>query len=252
MTPLAVRLFREGYEDEQRRLAASQFFECTSLVPLALEMQHADAAAGYYEYSRSAQLPAPSTALEFVWVDARLLILAVQDGDRIEWEAFGPFNGELHFLFACGFVLGTPQHLTPRWNSDFLTYWSHGRGDKDEWGSQHATGFSGVIVRMLCMINDTGLLEMAPRDTDKRVVRLAAGAGVVSPAPRWHECRIRPGVHGRPGGDKASHREHQLHYVRKHRKPSLGPDRWVDGYWRGNADLGIHHKYYNVVKRLAG
>ncbi len=57
MTPLAAKLFRTGDEDTQRRLAAAQFFECTALTPLALEMRKADEAES--GFSISAQLPAP-------------------------------------------------------------------------------------------------------------------------------------------------------------------------------------------------
>jgi hypothetical protein len=107
--------------------------------------------------------------------------------------------------------------------------------------------FVGLVLveKFLCIINQSGLTDLRARDNDKRVMRLAAEHGIEAPQLKWHQCHIRPGVHGAGAtGTKPEHREHQLHYVRKHLKTSLGPDRWIDGYWRGNADLGIHLKSY--------
>ena len=102
-----------------------------------------------------------------------------------------------------------------------------------------------LVEKFLCMINQPGLVDQRARDTDKRVIRLAAQRGVEAPESKWHQCHIRPGVHGSsPKGSNPEHRERQLHYVRKHLKPSLGPDRWIEGHWRGNVDLGIHLKSY--------
>jgi hypothetical protein len=102
-----------------------------------------------------------------------------------------------------------------------------------------------LVEKFLCIINQPGLIDQRARDTDKRVMRLATERGIEAPPSKWHQCHIRPGVHGTSvTGTTPEHREHQLHYVRKHLKPSLGPDRWIDGYWRGNADPGIHLKSY--------
>ncbi len=102
------------------------------------------------------------------------------------------------------------------------------------------------VEKFLCIINQPGLVERRARDTDKRILREARVRDYEPVPPKWHECHIRPGVHGSESESGGDHREHQLHYVRKHRKPSLGRDRWIDGYWRGNADLGIHFKNYVV------
>ena len=235
MTPLAARLFRTSDEDTQRRLAAAQFFECTALTPLALEMRKADDAES--GFSSSAQLPAPKTLIEIMLRGKRLAFFCQQhpeqrhvavhaisdEGDRgihIGWRAtFTPGSGEVSI---------DEEYTTSR-------------------EREHAAYIGLVFIeKFLCIINQPGLVERRSRDTDKRILREVKARDYEPASPKWHECHIRPGVHGSEGEGGGNHREHQLHYVRKHRKPSLGPDRWIDGYWRGNADLGIHFKHYVV------
>lgn len=103
---------------------------------------------------------------------------------------------------------------------------------------------NGLLEKMLCMINQPGLIDRHAEPTDKRVLREAAKHEQTKGAPAmWARCNIRPGQHGEAldVGDGA---ERKLHYVRKYFKPSIG--KWVDGYWRGNADLGVHLKWYKA------
>jgi len=68
-----------------------------------------------------------------------------------------------------------------------------------------------IVEKMLCIINQQGLVEQRARDTDKRVLRLAGSASTGTPQPKWHECLIRPGTHGSVGEKGPDQRHHQLH-----------------------------------------
>lgn len=232
MTPLAAKLFRTADEDTQRRLASAQFFECTALTPLALEMRKADDAES--GFSSNAQLPAPKTLIEILLKGERVAFFCQQHEEgHVSVHALAEQNdGHIHVSWRATFTPGSGQ----------ISIDDVGTVSPD----REAAATIGLIFveKFLCIINQPGLVERRARDTDKRVMREAKARSVEQPAPKWHECYIRPGVHGSENDGGESHREHKLHYVRKHRKPSLGPDRWIDGYWRGNADLGIYHKYY--------
>lgn len=246
MTPMAAKLFRFGDLEQQRRLAGCQFFDCTALMAMAREMVTADLAAGCVEYSEMAQLPAPATGIEFQMGRGRVLMLAHQDANVITWEGYSDLMGAIKLTFECGFFLGSGENLPAQWDEESLDYWRRDSGmDRMAFASMQATGFNGLLEKLLCIINQPGLVDRRARDTNKRVMRIVASDGVDRPAPKWHECRIQPGVHGEARSAEPSGREHQLHYVRKHMKPSLG--RWIEGYWRGNADLGLYLKHYTVA-----
>jgi hypothetical protein len=234
MTPLAARLFRQGDEGTQRMLAGAQFLECSALTSMALDMRWADGLET--GFSSNARLPAPQTFIEAMMRGKRVGFYCQESAanGRVSVASIAEQgNGTIASAWQAAFVPGADEVTFP--------------------GNVVPTGekFDSIIVglflveKFLCIINQTGLVEQRPRDTDKRIVRAAATQRIESPKPRWHECHIRPGVHGNgEAGVGSQHREHQLHYVRKHLKPSLGPDRWIDGYWRGNADLGLHLKHY--------
>lgn len=235
MTPLAARLFRSGDEDTQRRLAAAQFFECTALTPLALEMRKADEAES--GFSSSAQLPAPKTLIEIMLNGKRMAFFCQEhpEQEHVAVHAIsGDVNGGVHIAWRATFTPGS---------NDFSVDEAYSTSKENADAAVIGLIF---IEKFLCIINQQGLVERKARNTDKRILREAKSRDFELASPRWHECHIRPGVHGSENDTSGSHREHQLHYVRKHRKPSLGPDRWIDGYWRGNADLGIHFKNYVV------
>ena len=234
VTPLAARIFRLGDEATQRALAGSQFLECTALTSMALEMRRADTLAT--GFSANARLPAPHTFIE-----------ALMKGRRV---GFGCHERETDGRVSVNCIT---QHQDGRiasaWRAAFVPGSDQITFDGDTIPPEAKVDSIVVglflVEKFLCIVNQAGLVELRPRDTDKRVVRLAAARRMETPQPKWHECHIKPGVHGvGAAAARAEHREHQLHYVRKHLKPSLGPDRWIDGYWRGNADLGIHLKTY--------
>lgn len=233
MTPLAARMFRRGDEGTQRALAGAQFFECSALTSMALEMRFSDDLES--GFSGNARLPAPTTLIEAFISGRRLAFLCrerVEDG-RVSVNAIAEHtDGRPYLAWQAGFTPGTDQ----------ITFGGDTLPSEEKQGSI----FVGLalVEKFLCIINQPGLVGLRANDTDKRVLRDAAARNLEPPAPKWHQCHIRPGVHGTSGTSDGDHREHQLHYVRKHKKPSLGPDRWIDGYWRGNADLGILHKSY--------
>lgn len=234
MTPLAARLFRHGDEGTQRVLAGSQFLECSALTSMALEMRWADGLET--GFSTNARLPAQDTFIEALIRGKRVGFLCHErapDGRVSVASLVEQNNGSIAVAWQAAFVPG----------SDEVTF----LGGETPTGDRADSIVVGLFLveKFLCIINQAGLVEQRPRDTDKRVVRAAAAGGFETPRAKWHECHIRPGVHGGGAtGVRDEHREHQLHYVRKHPKPSLGPDRWIDGYWRGNAELGIHLKTY--------
>lgn len=236
MTPLAAKMFRLGHEPTQKELAAAQFFECTALTSMALEMRRSDPPES--GYSENARLPAPRTLLEAL-IQGRRVAFACQEHDdgsgKISINSIAEQdNGNIVIAWQAAFKPGTHEHT-------FIE-------DERPVGDRQDSILIGLFLveKYLCIINQPGLVEHRERDTDKRVIREAAKANVKTPPAKWHECRIRPGVHGVSSDNVKEHRERQLHYVRKHLKPSLGPDRWIDGYWRGNADLGIHLKWYDT------
>lgn len=233
MTPLAARLFRQGNGGDQRVLAGCQFFECTALTSMALEMQRDDIEAR--AFSANARLPASWTFIEAMIRGQRIGFICQEGdlGDRVIVTCIADQGGVISGAWSGAFFPGSEEFL--RFGGENLT-------DK-----KRDSIFVGLMLveKYLCIINQPGLVGQRDHNTDKRVLRLASSTGLEAPPLRWHECHIRPGLHGTEAvGAKSEHRERQLHYVRKHLKPSLGPDRWIDGYWRGNADLGLHLKHY--------
>lgn len=237
MTPLAAKLFRMGDDQTQRELAASQFLECSALTSMALEMRRADPPGS--GFSANACLPAPSTFIEMA-IRGRRVAFACREaevdgvGGTVVVNSIGEQkDGRISITWQAAFTPGLDKLMI---GDDTLPN-----------AHKHEAIYAGLFLveKLLCIINQPGLANLRARDTDKRVMRLAAQRNVEAPRPIWHECYIRPGVHGTGNtGTSLEHREHQLHYVRKHLKPSLGPNRWIDGHWRGNADLGIHLKSY--------
>jgi hypothetical protein len=244
MTPLAAKLFRGGDEEMQRDLARYQFFECSSLFTMAREMIVADVESGGATYSGMAQLPAPDTAIEFMWGEKRMLALCEQTDDVITYRLHTAWGSDGELLYQGGFRLGTSDNFGSEWNSESGFRLAAPAGKTvEQIHTEQVLGTNSLLEKMLCMINQPDLVERRAQETDKRVTRTALARRHEGPA-KWHECRIRPGIHGSGASSDGDVRQHQLHYVRKHFKPSL--DRWVDGYWRGNADLGIHLKWYSL------
>ena len=188
-------------------------------------------------FSSSAQLPAPKTLIEIMLKGKRVAFFCQEN----------PEEGHIavHAISDEG-----ERGIHNPWRATF-TPGSHDISIEATSSSSKASEDAAVvglifIEKFLCIINQPGLVERRTRDTDKRILRESKARDYDPAPPKWHECHIRPGVHGPESESGGNNREHQLHYVRKHRKPSLGPDRWIDGYWRGNADLGIHFKNYVV------
>lgn len=233
MTPLAARMFRWGDEATKRALAGSQFFECSALTPLAIEMRLSDDQES--GFSSNARLPAPRSIIEAM-IGSRRMAFACQDR-----EADG------RVAVNC-FVEGQERHADMHWQAAFTPGTDQITFNQTTLPSEKMQEeiFIGLVLveKFLCIINQPGLVDLRARATDKRVMREAEARNIDRPSPKWHQCHIRPGVHGTKGEEQGAHRSHQLHYVRKHKKPSLGPDRWIDGYWRGDADLGVHLKSY--------
>src|SRR5690606_35627788 len=120
----------------------------------------------------------------------------------IEWLMYGRYQDEVRFTLGCGFEIGTGRNLDQSWDEEALAIWAEASGlDRNALVRQQATGINGILEKMLCMINQPGLVEPSPRPTDKRVLREAGkDFKTEAAAPTWHECRIRPGRHGGVGG----------------------------------------------------
>lgn len=243
MTPLAAQLFRHGSTAQRAILAHAQFFECSALQAMADEMGQADVEAGGSEYSLMAQLPAPVSVFEAATSSGRYMLITEQQGDDIYMQMWlqlmeGPIPS---FRWASGFTLGTSINAEVEW----ATYGDEPQLPLMPGDDRHnaAMGFNLRLEKMLLIINQAGLVDRRIEPTDKRVLRAAKADGMMEVAATWHRCGIRPGTHGSADANGEG-RERQLHYVRKHYKPSRS--RWVDGYWRGNADLGIHLKWYDA------
>lgn len=239
MTPLATRMFRRSDEKTQRDLAASQFFECSALTSMAIEMRLSDEIES--GFSSNARLPATKTVIEAMIRGTRIAFACqeCEDDGRVSVNAITEqADGRVYSAWQAAFTPGTDQ----------ITFGSSVLPPD----SRQNSIFIGLVMveKFLCIINQPGLIDQKTRATDKRVVREAAAHNIETP-PQWYQCHIRPGIHG-TGSNGVSGREHKLHYVRKHLKPSLGTDRWVDGYWRGNSQLGIHLKSYVVHSPPAG
>jgi hypothetical protein len=247
MTPLASRLFRETDNPAIRSaLASAQFFECSALFEMAREMVTADLDTGCLAYSEFAQLPAPITVIEFPLGDSRLAFICLDEKGAIGYTAFSEWRGNVQYWFECGFRPGTGENQASSWNEDVARWWAASSGlTVEKFAPKQATGMNALLEKLLCMINQPGLVERRQRPIDKRVQRLAAKAPeCVSPPAIWHECRIRAGQHG--GANTNSLPEEAarpLHYVRKHFKPSV--NKWIEGYWRGDIALGLHLKWYS-------
>lgn len=245
MTPLAARLFRASkIRDVRKALLNSQFFECSQIYPLAKEMVADDLEAGCQIYSEMAQLPSQKSIVEFMLGGTRLMLFAEQRKATIRYMTFLPDKQKgAIFAMESGFELGTPINLPPKWDTSVLDEWAEATGiAAKDFGEQQAKGINGLLEKMLCMLSQQGLVDSVERPTDRRILREAANDELTDGVtPVWMECRIRPGRHGQGSKDGDS-TTMKLHYVRKYFKPSL--QKWVDGYWRGDADLGVHLKWY--------
>lgn len=246
MTPLAAQLFRAGTEKEQRLLAGCQFFECSRLADLAQEMGKADTEIGGSQYSLLAQLPAPLTAIETLTGGGRVLMICEQHDNEIRYWFWLPMpEGKPRYRFTSGFVLGTDENTEITWTA------YAGEPKQSALTRQQETtarSFNLFLEKVLCIINQPGLVERQPRDADRRVRRIAKTLPGKPDVSKFFECRIRPGQHGDATGESGI--EMPLHYVRKHLRPSSG--KWIDGYWRGNADLGLHLKWYSPAVPKGG
>lgn len=244
MTPLAARLFRTGNTDLRRFLAQSQFIEATALTEMADEMMLADVAAGCNVYSEFAKLPAPKTAIEFLSRGVRIALLCQQIGDDIQYLGMLDGPTAIH-SFKSGFRLNTNENFHVEWMVpvDEVVHQSPEMDAKDQ-RLLTAKGMNFILEKMLCIINQPGLVERTARPTDKRVIREARRIGETVPE-RWHQCRIRPGTHNSGGSKTGTSADPvmPLHYVRTHFKPSIG--KWVEGFWRGDITLGLHLKWYS-------
>ncbi|SDT97337.1 hypothetical protein [Stappia sp. ES.058] len=232
MTPLAARLFKAAHEPVRRDLLHSQFFECTALVPLALEMRAADKNDG--GYSPDAQLPAPKTFIEAV-IDGNRRAFLCSEGTNDGFSIQGLVADDIDIarrIWAGGFWPGSDKFIVQE--SKTLPR-----------AVQAAVMLDLQLVeKMLLLLGQPGLVDRDRQSTDKRIVRAARDAGY-GEVPQWHVCRVRPGQHGVWDESETSlSRERQLHYVRKHFKPSV--NKWIEGYWRGNADLGVSLKWYKA------
>lgn len=247
MTPAAAQLFRNGTDDLRRQLAQCQFFECTALMPLAMEMGQAEQDLSAI-YSEMAHLPSPFTVLEVMGPKGRHVLICHQDGADITIGIFIPTAKGPVYRAKTGFTIGTNRTAATEWQVYPGEDAPEG-GRIDDERDRAASWFANVVEKLLCIINQPGLVGSSSRPTDKRILREAAKSSALQSVPTiWHEYRIRPGHHGEASktGDGAPR---QLHYVRKHWKPSVS--KWIDGYWRGNADLGVHLKWYET-KSLVG
>lgn len=239
MTPLAAQIFRRGDQLIQEMLARCQFFECTRILDLSQEMAKADVEAGSSEYSLMAQLPAPYTGVEYLAHGLRVLLVCEQHDEEIRFVVwFSDLGRGPGMRFLSGMTLGTQQNTEVVWSTQ---PWEARQERVTDQQIMVARSFSLTLEKLLLIINQPGLVDHAERPTDKRVQRVANAMRDKPDVSRFFECRIRPGRHGEPSSESGI--EMPLHYVRKHFKPSAG--KWVDGYWRGNADLGLHLKWYS-------
>lgn len=236
MTPMAAQLFRHGEPIWRTLLPHTQFFECTAIAELALEMAAAEGEAPFSEF---AVLPATSTVLELHHPDAgRVMMLALQEGDIVHTSCFiQDARGAPALYFRSGFKPGTFETLPTGWRkSDAGT----ALGPQQE---SLARGLNAVVEKLLCILNQPGLIEHKMRPTDKRVLR-ELDRTAAKDRSHWHECRIRAGAHRHTDeSSEAAEPVMPLHYVRKYLRRSA--KRWVDGYWRGDIALGTHLKWYS-------
>lgn len=70
------------------------------------------------------------------------------------------------------------------------------------------------------------------------------GVSRMIPGTSWKKVTIDPQATITPKLADAQGPSMPLHFVHGHMKPSLG--RFIDGYWRGNAALGIRLHTYDV------
>lgn len=243
-------MFDLGYRD---LLPRCQFFECSALATLAAHMVNEDllaieGAGRPGVFSENAQLPAPLCAIEYLGrapVDAgvRYLFLCEYESPGVvRWvRCLGAF-GYLRIVNSNTFTLG--ESTT---GGGWVVPMPHEDPSMPEWDAeQRAVALcNGVMLeKLLMLINTPNLVERVRRPTDKRIVREASRAGgPIGDFMHWSECKIRGGVHRRAGSSDEGVAERPLHYVRKYYKPSSA--KWVDGYWRGNADIGVHLKVYS-------
>ncbi|CAN7508571.1 hypothetical protein [Mesorhizobium sp. LjRoot246] len=257
MTPLAARLYRRGDSTIRSILGMCQFVEISAILDMAQEMGRADVDAGCDIYSELAQLPAPLTAVEYCFEGTRSTLLCEQHGNEIHYSAFYEIEGSENpadFRFTTGFVLGTPMNTPITWANfegepGYET--PNARMPEGDLRQRTARSTSLLLEKALCILNQPGLVERLPRPTDKRVIRESAKDRLSAPPTQWFQCKIRHGLHGtagdQPGADTSPR---PLHYVRKHFKPSV--QKWIEGYWRGDIELGVHLKWYSPQPSRAG
>lgn len=228
MTPLAARAYRDTTDQAYKDwLCQFQWFDCENILQMAFNAAEANRQIGCMSIAEELQLPAPSTWLEFKQQGYTIGCICEERGNSIHVGIIGNIDGEYKTLTNFHMVRGTDVIKT---NHDGM----------------RSIIYSALVENLLLIIMQPNLVERIKRNTDKRIVRdiRSRNGGQIGDFLHWSKCIIRSGVHKRVGDCDNSGVEKPLHYVRKFFKPSIG--KWIDGYWRGNADIGIHLKWYSI------
>lgn len=232
MTPLASHMFMAADDPVRKDLLESQFFECSPLLPLALEMREADL--DMKGFSPDIQLPAPRTFIELS-----------MDGRRRAFLCAPHTDGSIS---AQSLVSDKDEIARRIWRGRF---WPGSQRFALSDGAQMSHELrAGIILdlllieKMLLLLYQPGLVERLLEDADKGVIQVAHSMGWRRPI-LWHVCQLKPGRHGIWSHSETEYsRERPLHYVRRHFNRSIGKN--VEGYWRGNADLPVAFERYKV------
>lgn len=253
MTPLAARFYRVSAQADKDWLCQHQFFECTALADMASHMIMVDSAYMVMhqatELGKEWSLPFPFNETYFppaqlAWIewlgnkDVRLglSVATTESGFTIEvvqTTKVGPLQmANIVYDRATDKFKLISIH-------DAIKQQSEGHSLFIQFGV-----YTNLAFHFCHLMNQPRLIDRVKRPTDKRILRDRPAPERIGSLVTWMECKIHPGTHYTPkdhGDGRLA--ERPLHYVRRFYKPTKGI--WIDGYWRGNADIGVVLKTYS-------
>jgi hypothetical protein len=240
MTPIAADIARQCLEAGQRadfdEWCQYQWFECTGIGDLAYHAHQSDESP---VFPGDLNWPAPD-----FWVEFEASVIVPSLGGRlgicIATSAPGTSRRPYFGVFA----------KAARWTRATRLYAGYFECGT-EWGTvedptRGVEAFTYLNIALHCVrIINTPRMVLT-RERSSKLLR-AQGISGMFPVASWTQVRMDPAATITPKLADPRGPAMPFHYVRGHKKPSLG-GRWIEGYWRGSIELGVHLHTYEAVQ----